>query len=118
MRRLVAILLILLLPVQAAWALAGTVCTPQTLATSGGHDHHAHHADDAPLEQTAAAEQSPCQDGADHCANCHGGCCAPLGLRLSATLTKHDSIAPSLAFRAAASPALARPERPKWPGLA
>ena len=118
MRRFIALLLIVLLPVEAAWALAGTICTPQTMAAAGGHDHHAHHTGDAPLEQTAAAEQAPCADGADHCASCHGGCCGPLGLQSAATATTSDTMEIPPSLRSVPSPALARPERPKWPGLA
>ena len=118
MRRFVAILLIALLPLQAASALVGTVADPLLPSIAANPDQHDHDSDEECAGLAEAAGHGPCQESEDHCSCCHGGCCAPLGpLPLSTIAQLGDAIV-SAAVRGKPSPTLARPERPKWTGLA
>ncbi|MBN8454139.1 hypothetical protein [Accumulibacter sp.] len=121
MRRFVAILLIALLPLQAAWALVGTVADPQLpriAAIPDQHDQHDHHSREACAGLAASADHGQCQDADDHCSSCQGGCCAPLGPAPLPTIAQLGDAIILAAVRGKPSPTLARPERPKWTGLA
>ncbi|MEF8754229.1 MAG: hypothetical protein V5B60_09855 [Accumulibacter sp.] len=118
MRRFVAILLIALLPLQAAWAVVGTVAGPLLPRNAAHPEQHDHHSDEACAGLAKAADQGHCQDRDDHCTSCQGGCCAPIGLApLPAIAQPGDAIIPA-AVGGKPSAIHARPERPKWTGLA
>lgn len=138
MKRLLALLLIALLPLQSGWAavaVQGMLCgtSGEDIAVvgharqdAGGdhashHAHHAHHVPDtahaAPADCQELAQTDESHDGS--CTTCHASCC---------TLTSTATALPAVAAIADApatpatvflpTPAQQRPERPKWPGLA
>ncbi|EXI90169.1 MAG: hypothetical protein AW12_01466 [Candidatus Accumulibacter sp. BA-94] len=118
MRRFVAILLIALLPLQAAWALVGTVAAPLLPRITANPEQHDHHSDEACAGPAKSADHGQCQELDDHCTSCHGGCCAPIGPAPLPTIAQPgDAI---ILDTASGKPSRihARPERPKWTGLA
>ncbi|MCM8611984.1 hypothetical protein [Accumulibacter sp.] len=118
MRRFVAILLIALLPLQAASALVGTVADQLLPRIAANQDQHDHHSVEACAGLAEAADHSQCQEPDDHCSDCHGCCCAPLRSVLPSTIAQLSDAMILAAVRGKPSATLARPERPKWTGLA
>jgi hypothetical protein len=118
MRRFLAILLIALVPLHAASALVGTVSGAQPPQLVANHDPHDQQPDGACAGLAQLADHSQCQEPDDHCSNCHGGCCAPLGSVLPSTIARLGDAIILAAVRGKPSAPLARPERPKWTGLA
>lgn len=124
MRRLVALLLLVLLPLQAVWAAAAPYCQHEGGAAShhiGHHQPEHHHADAA---QPSPADGEGHHDGtngagAEHsdCHVCHGGTVLAHEVRLAQVMTATTQPAPSVAHGLPAPPG-ERPERPKWPALA
>lgn len=127
MRRFVAILLLMLLPLQSIWVAAAPYCQHEESAGVGhvGHHSHEHHhahdtADSAhasAMDKGSSPDQPPGLEHAD-CHVFHSGC-SPLSeqafnfhLRLSADRLGLEPVA------ALPSPMSARPERPKWASLA
>lgn len=110
MKRLVVLLLMLVLPLQIAWAAAGSYCThEQSSATQHfGHHAHVHQAQPDDTDSEAPLQQHP------DCNSCHAVTFSVLdaGVKLPdmspprAALPKQVSPLPS------APPG--EPERPKW----
>jgi hypothetical protein len=123
-RRLLATLLLALLPLQFSWAAVAVYCGHEAQAGAGhfGHHEHQHHANansdaapvadlDAPTD--AQAEKAPGALDLD-CGHCHGACCVMLTLPLG--LPGALSTAPPSASldEMGGAHAPIRPERPKW----
>lgn len=66
MRKLVATILLVLLPLQWGWAVAGSYCVHEA-ATDGGHfGHHAHeHGDRAPESAVDSVDPQPADDASN-----------------------------------------------------
>ena len=117
MRRWFAILLLVLLPLQAIWAAAAPYCEHEQAPAAAKHlGHHEHEHQDVDV----GPDESPGKPGATHadCHVCHGSASAPIagGACGSPPLrAKHLSISEATALTA---PPLTRPERPKWQHLA
>lgn len=111
MRRWFAILLLVLLPLQAIWAAAAPYCElEQAQAASKHFGHHEHEHQDADVGQDESS-------GKD-CHVCHGSTTAlVVGAAISAPRlgATHSSISEATALPA---PPLTRPERPNWQRLA
>lgn len=122
MRRFVALLLLVLLPLQALWAAAAPYCQHEGDATSvhiGHHQPEHHHADasasssddgDGPHGGTGGAEHSDCHV-------CHGGTVLAHEMRVMQVMSTAAQPVPTVAHGLPAPPT-ERPERPKWPALA
>lgn len=115
MRRLIALLLILLLPLQT------TLAAEMAIAMSSVNDfgtatqveeQPCHHADMASAEDASAPSH-------DACGICHFGCCSALTMTLGQTTSPAaiNQPLPGLSF-ALLAPPNTRPERPKWSDLA
>lgn len=128
MRRVLAIVLLALLPLQFSWAAVASYCGHETegAAMHLGHHEHPYHADaDALAELTADAsagtdaggEKAPGAMDPD-CGHCHGYCGAML--TLPAALPGGPGTVPPSATvdDAGAAHAPTRPERPQWLPLA
>ena len=121
MRRLLAIVLLVLLPLQFSWAAVSAYCAHEADAQSGHLGHHAHpsHAlasDGADDSDTGA---TPVQPGSGHdCSHCHGGLVALPGLgdTLPAFAGAEAPTAPALCGTRSLAPT--PPERPQWRRLA
>jgi len=128
MRRIVALLLLVLLPLQAIWAAAAPYCQHEDEVASHHIGHHLpEHPHAAPTASDAAdgpdAHGSP-DDLADeagsthgHCHVCHGGTVLAHEVRLVQVLATSAPPVPALPQGLPAPPG-ARPERPQWPVLA
>ena len=123
MRRWLAILLLVLLPVQFTWAMVADYCAHEPDATAahfGHHDHqsHGHAAFDAdPVDQATPDDPASSVPQVD-CGHCHGHTVGMFDA--PAPLTGQgfsDASPPSIdAHRAEHLPA--QPERPQWAALA
>jgi len=122
MRRFVAILLLMLLPLQAVWAAAAPYCQHESEQSTGRdgevathhighHQPEHHHADDGHAEGqdghgSGAAEHSDCHV-------CHGALVLPHEWPTVQALPSASQALPSQAGGLPAPPAT-RPERPNW----
>lgn len=117
MRHWFAILLLVLMPLQALWASAAPYCEHEQAAAASKHlGHHEH---EHP-ELDASQDQSPGKVGASHtdCHVCQGSATAPVvGEAIGALsfVPRHPSIREASVWPA---PPLTRPDRPKWQLLA
>lgn len=123
MRRLLALLLLILAPLQFSWASVSGFCNHESgLATQHVGHHTASHADHPTCHEHISATQSS-QDThhTDHgCCQCHSHCHS-IGVASVfhteqikvASAENVVCLAPSLPFGL-----IDRPERPKWPRLA
>lgn len=120
MKRILACLLILLLPFQSAWAVAGAFCGEAGTSVMVGTElpaHHEHHEHTPAGADIADQDLTACAAMDGHCAACHLGCC--VGNTPMAQQASNDADAPVFLPRTyLPSPASQRPERPKWPALA
>ncbi|NBD21161.1 hypothetical protein GTZ97_10845 [Aquabacterium fontiphilum] len=119
MRRLVAIVLLLWMPLHALWAAAAPYCTHDSRETAAGAERHlGHHAHPHPAHAEVGGGGDPTGGGHPECHACHA-CSSVVPACLRA-----PTAAPVEAQRACATlhtppgPWPARPERPKWPLLA
>jgi len=124
--RFLAIVLLVLLPLQFSWAAVASYCGHDAQAAVGHFGHHEHqhqHAADVSVDASEAAgaaladEKTPVAMHAD-CGHCHGYCSAMLTLP-SVLPGALSSVAPhATPDQNSAAIALARPERPQWLPLA
>lgn len=126
MHRFFALLLILLLPFQNTLAavMAIEMSTPSApIQMQAGEACHHEMSGSADLVDIAAADHemptdgSPAQHG--NCGICHFSCCS--ALPIGAAITPALSVTETFVFAPLAqppAPPAARPERPKWGGLA
>jgi hypothetical protein len=129
-RRILAIVLLALLPLQFSWAAVASYCGHEEQAGAahfGHHQHqHQHHADTgdnaeplAALDATADAAGDKAPGAMDlDCGHCHGFCSVVPALNPGvpeALSTAHPS---ATLDEAGGAHAPARPERPQWPLLA
>ena len=128
MRRILAIVLLALLPLQFSWAAVASYCghEEQAGATHFGHHEHQHHADTvgnaepvADLDTTADVSGDKVPGAMDlDCGHCHGYCSVMLTLPSAlpgALSTAHPS---ANLDEAGGAHAPTRPERPQWLPLA
>jgi hypothetical protein len=126
--RILAIVLLALLPLQFSWAAVASYCghEEQAGATHFGHHEHQHHADNggnaepvADLDGTADATGDKAPGAMDlDCGHCHGYCSVMLTLPSAlpgALSTAHPS---ATLDEAGGAHAPTRPERPQWLPLA
>jgi hypothetical protein len=121
MRRLIAIVLLLLLPLQAIWAAAEPYCqhaqTPGASQASphvGHHTHshdHAAHSGNHGAETAESSNASPLIDHDHHCCGALSLLSAPLPML--GILPPADWVAATVAAYAHVD--VPRIERPKWP---
>jgi hypothetical protein len=127
-RRFLAIVLLMLLPLQFSWAAVATYCGHETEAAAGHLGHHEHQhpagadthagvATVADVEPDAGRDKAPGAMDLD-CGHCHGFCGAML--TLAAAMPGTPGAAPPRATvdEDGALHASTRPERPQWLPLA
>lgn len=110
MRRWLAVLLLVLLPLQFTWAAAAAYCQHETGAAAKhfGHHDHKHHQD------STDTSDAPSFTVDLDCAACHAGCAAAT---VNVPALALDAAPPALAPwrpHAPAAPPTAQPERPNW----
>ncbi|RZL04249.1 MAG: hypothetical protein EOP36_01140 [Rubrivivax sp.] len=111
MRRLIAIVLLMLLPVQALWAAAEPYCQHEHDAAAHHVGHHAHEHHDQDGSDKDPSMASSLADHDHHC--CASLSLLPCGLSVPGTLPAADFVAPPLATYAQVQ--VSRIERPQWP---
>lgn len=124
MRRLVALLLLVLLPLQAIWAAAAPYCQHEAEAASHHIGHHQPEHAHAPAVDATGSHGTPGdQDGnaasGTHtdCHTCHGGTVLAHEVRpLQVMLTATQPV--PTAVHGLPAPPTERPDRPSWPALA
>lgn len=118
MKKYLAILLLLVLPVQSAWAAVDSFCKHETGAAAehlGHHDHQHKYEGTEPAATDSSSGSTGANADYDHC---HGGTSSVLSATLS--VTAHRAATPSShSLGDLLPPPLAdRPERPQWHHLA
>jgi hypothetical protein len=115
-RRLVALLLLVFLPLQFGWAAAAPYCQHEADSQVQHFGHHGHQHHDAADESSTDGKLSGDVDS--DCSACHAGAAAVLvGLVfLTGPSGAHDPV-DAYRFSLASSPATL-PERPNWSALA
>lgn len=114
MKRLLALLIAVLLPLQLSWAVAATYCEHETTAQGAQHfGHHAHvHADAKPAGLGKLAADLDCSF-------CHAGSVASLpGLEAPPLAALRADVPRSLGDAKRPSAPQRTPDRPQWPRLA
>lgn len=122
MRRLLAIFLLILLPLQAAWVAAAPYCghEPSAAVEHVGHHQHAHESHDAaPSAAEAGADQGLFTGLVDlDCHSCHGfGNAMVLEPGVLGAAPGQPRYPQGIALQSL-QPPLSRPERPRWQPLA
>jgi hypothetical protein len=123
LRRILAIVLLAMLPFQFSWAAVASYCEHEAQdAGHFGHHQHEHRADADPSAEAVAAtdpqaDKAPGAVDLD-CGHCHGQCSVmpTLTAKLSGTLSTAPPNASTNEAGGAHAPS--RPERPQWLRLA
>ena len=124
MRRFVALLLLVLLPLQAIWAAAAPYFQHEAEGASHHIGHHQPEHAHAPAVDATDSHGTPGDPGGDaasgthtDCHVCHGGTALAHEVRLSQVVQTTTLPVPTLVAGLPAPPA-ERPDRPSWPALA
>lgn len=116
--RLLAIVLLALLPLQFSWAAVASYCEREAGVDAAHVCHHEH------LHPANAVADDGCPEGAAtgagdvDCGHCHGHCTGLLGLPESLSGDLSTATPRTSADEAGSAHAPARPERPQWAPLA
>ena len=119
MRRFVAILLLMLLPLQAIWAAAAPYCQHEGERQGEAASHHIGHHQPEHHHADGEGDHGGSAGSAEHsdCHVCHGGVVLSHEVRTVQVLASATQPVPPEAHGLTAPPS-ERPERPKWPALA
>ncbi len=129
MRKFVAFLMLVLLPLQFSVAVAARYCQHETgpgAAHFGHHEHSCHGgqaqakpAADGKVAEGSCTENTKLPGANDHdCGACHAGCAAALTTPIKPITVATVSTAVGFHPTPPASAPAARPERPNWYALA
>ncbi len=132
MRRIFAIVLLALLPLQFSWAAVASYCGHETQAGVGhfGHHDHQHHADASDgagldAEATTTVDVNPDADAGKapgamdlDCGHCHGTCSMMLSLPSALPGALSTALPSATLDESGGAHAPSRPERPQWLPLA
>lgn len=114
MRRLFAIFLLLLFPLQAVWAAAAPYCQHEAAPSSFHPGHHTHnHVVDLPGEDTD--NNAPAGTADIDCDACHAFCGAMPVTPLLLQSVAIPMIPPVAIYLAPPIPPQLQPDRPNWP---
>ena len=123
MRRWLAVLLLVLLPLQFSWAALADYCMHEPNAATHpiGHQDHAVHAHGEKADgggDTSTADGDSSTFATPDCGHCHGHCAATLYIPGGLLPRSPTHAPPSLGDAPGAEPVPAQPERPQWVRLA
>ena len=117
MRKWLAILLLVFVPLQLSWAAAASYCQHET-GTSAKHFGHHDHQHKTADGKDASSDSVKTIGGDPDCASCHAGCLSAL-LGAVAIASLADSSLDTAEYGARlTSPPFERLERPQWRALA
>jgi hypothetical protein len=123
MRHCIAVLLLVLLPLQFSWAVVADYCQHDAEIVTdhlGHHDHASHAPDNAAGKGKAKAgsEGSTSASADIDCGHCHGHCAAVLAAPDRLEPQPPGSAPPTLGELPGAEHTPAQPDRPQWASLA
>jgi len=123
MRRWIAIVMLVFLPVQFSWAAVANYCGHETGAAAnhiGHHDHagHSHATKDADPGDKGKADGTASGAFDLDCGHCHGYCAGMVDVSASMEPQALASSPPGLGASPSAEHTPAQPERPQWAALA
>lgn len=123
MRRWLAILLLVLLPAQATWAVVAGYCVhkPGGAASHFGHHDHASHSHAPTLPDapgTPGANNDATTGASNDCGHCHGQYAGMLIGIEPLQLDRCPAASAPASDESWAAHTAARPERPQWMSLA
>lgn len=112
-----AIVLLVLLPLQLSWAAVAGYCQHESGVTANHTGHHSH--DHQTADPHEPAKDGVSSAGGQHdCATCHLGCFAAMASDLTTLAAATDRGYPSVHDINPSLSLADRPERPQWPALA
>ncbi len=123
MRRWLAVLMMVLLPLQFSWAAVAHHCEDDAAAAVahlGHHDHagHGHAGEDADPHHQAGSDGTGSEPSELDCGHCHGFCAGMLEARSRFVAQADARPMPTLWAAPQAEHLPAQPERPQWVRLA
>lgn len=120
MRRWLAVLLLVLLPLQVSWAAVAGYCALESsqAATHLGHHDHAAHEHGAEADDASPTDTSQAATSHFDCGHCHGHCAAMIDGPLPVAAEQPRGAPPRLGDAPSMDPLPAQPERPQWARLA
>ena len=120
MRRWLAILLLVLLPLQFSWAAVADYCMHESGAAADhvGHHDHADHRHGASAGDKDKSDGSASTAADFDCGHCHGHCAGMLDVPVGLKTNALGSAPPGLAEAPSSEHLPAQPERPQWARLA
>lgn len=123
MRRWLAIVMLVFLPLQFSWAAVASYCGHETGAAAqhiGHHDHqgHGHAAKDVDPGDKGKADGTATGASSFDCCHCHGCCTGLVDVVTSFEPPAPASAPLGLSMSHSAEHPPAQPERPQWAALA
>ena len=117
MRKWLAILLLVFMPLQLSWAAAASYCQHEsgTAAKHFGHHDHQHKTADG---KDASSDPAKTTGGDPDCASCHAGCSSALPRAVTISALADSSLGAADYWARLTSPPFERLERPQWCVLA
>ena len=117
MRKWLAIVLLVFLPLQFSWAAVASYCQHETGAAAKHFGHHAHQ-HKAADGQDASPDPAKTLGGDPDCASCHAGCFSVLSGDVKLASPVSPSLDTGYPPEHLAAPPPERLERPQWRALA
>jgi hypothetical protein len=108
MRRWLALLMLVLLPLQGTWAAVADYCLPGSHVAA---DHVVHHDAGAPDDALADDASGPAEPD---CSHCHGNCAGVMQRLAALEHQAHRQASPVLGDAPSAEHVPAEPDRPQW----
>lgn len=117
MRKWLAIILLVFMPLQSSWAAVASYCQHETGAAARhfGHHDHQHKAADG---KEAAPDPANIGSGDPDCASCHAGCSSALPGDAALSPIARSSMDATDYWARLTPPPFERLERPQWRVLA
>mgnify|MGYP001396302856 CR=1 FL=1 len=116
MRRLLALFLLVLLPLQFSWASVAAYCQHEAGSQAQHFGHHDHQHQDVDKQDKT---EGKLPGGVDYdCSACHAGCAVALNSAVPALISAYTSDVVDGYWFTIASPPVSEPERPNWVALA
>ncbi|APW42220.1 cation efflux protein, CzcI family [Rhodoferax saidenbachensis] len=112
MRRWLALLILVLLPLQLTWAATSAYCQHEA-GSMGQHVGHHVHKHSNPADDASGTVKANIGDA--DCGTCHAGCAFAVPSHLAATGLYAASVLTAARQPLRTSPPLDIPDRPQWP---
>jgi len=118
MKKLLAIILLVLMPLQFSMAAVSSYCEHEANSSESHPGHHSHQHENENNETVASdsdAKKTSSSSGVHHdCASCHMGCLAFVINNISSIISKSDQTISFGYLKNSSRVNFERPERPQW----